>query len=131
MVEKNYSKVFVWPDPADPTKVWGYYTLSAARVERQELINRYEKKVPKGLPVPVALIGYMGRSDDAPKGLGAALIYDAAVRVGQNKDVGAWGLALDAENEGLGVWYAKQGFVAAKSKPLFMYGPLSAFARSA
>jgi hypothetical protein len=127
MVAKDYSKVLVWPNPEDPKRIWGYYTLSMARIERAELNNRYERKAPKGIPVPVALIGYMGRDDGAPKGLGGALIIDAAMRVRRIESIAAWGLGLDAGNEELKVWYENQGFIAARSKPLFMYGPLSAF----
>ncbi len=126
-LDLGYSKVFVWPNPEDPTDVWGYYTLSASTVARADLINRHERKAPKGLPVPVALIGYMGRSESAVRGLGAVLIHDAALRVSRNVDIATWGLALEPEVEGLVPWYTGLGFVAAKQRERFMYGPLSAF----
>lgn len=123
----RYCNVFIWPHPDDPSRVWGFYTLSSCNIQRPELINKHERKVPKGLPVPVALIGYMGKADGAPKGFGGVLIADAALRVSRSSDIAAWGLALEPENEQLAKWYADQGFVAAKNKPRFMYGPLSAF----
>jgi hypothetical protein len=43
------------------------------------------------------LIGFMGRHDGALKGLGSALIVDAARRVHRNPDLAAWGLMLDSE----------------------------------
>lgn len=124
----NYTKVFVWPDPKDPIRILGYYTLSSCLVARQELSNKHERKAPKGIPVPVALIGYMGKTDGVQPGFGAVLIHDAAVRVSiLQENIGIWGLALDAENEGLAQLYKKYGFTAARQKPLFLYGPLGAF----
>jgi len=35
-------------------------------------------------------IGFMGRDNAAPKGLGAGLIVDAARRVHRNADIAAW-----------------------------------------
>lgn len=60
------------------------------------------------------LIGFMGRDDAAPAGLGKALLVDAARRVHRNEDLAAWGLMLDSEggpnNEKLWGWYKAQGF---------------------
>jgi hypothetical protein len=123
----GYSAVWVWPNPDNASEIWGYYTLSASVIERGELINRHEKKVPKGLPVPIALIGFMGRSDTAPKGLGAVLIHDAALRVKRAQDIGTWGIALEPENDKLSEWYQTLGFGKPKERPRFLYGPLSAF----
>ena len=76
----------------------------------------------------------MGRDDNAPKGLGAALIVDAARRVSRITALGIWGLMLDAENDGLVAWYEKIGFK--RARPLkdgppskLMYGPLKSFLR--
>ena len=64
------------------------------------------------------LIGFMGRSDDSPKGLGESLVVDAARRVHRNLDIAAWGLMLDAEggqqNEKLWAWYQEQKFQPVK-----------------
>jgi len=70
----------------------------------------------------------MGRHDDAPRGLGNALLVDAARRVYLNFDIAAWGLMLDSEGgpgTKLWEWYKKQGFTPAKGeKPGVMYAPL-------
>ena len=76
-------------------------------------------------------IGFMGRDDRAPRGLGAGLIVDAARRVYRNPDITAWGLILDAEggsgNPSLVRWYESVGFTSAKTLPGVMYGPLKRF----
>jgi hypothetical protein len=67
------------------------------------------------------LIGFMGRDDKAPTGLGESLIVDAARRVFVNPDLAAWGLMLDSDggpnNKKLGEWYKEQGFTPAKDDP--------------
>jgi hypothetical protein len=131
----NYCRLFIAPNPADPTHVWGFYTLSAALLMKQNLTGSDEKRVAKnymGYPAPMVRIGFMGRDDSAPKGFGAALIVDAARRVHRNGDIAAWGLVLEseggAENAKLWKWYEAQGFKACRgSHPHSMYGSLTAF----
>jgi hypothetical protein len=77
------------------------------------------------------LLGYMGRNDAsaAPRGLGEALVVDAARRVYLNADLAAWGLMLDSEggpdNAKLWAWYQSIGFTPAKADPKLgvMYAP--------
>ncbi len=109
-VAKKYANVFVWPSDNDPTLIVGFYSLSACSVERKELNRRYERKAPPGIPVPMALIGYMGKAPDAPKGFGAVLIRDAALRMARPADLPIWGIALHPENEALATWYETLGF---------------------
>jgi hypothetical protein len=117
----NYCRVFVFPNPADEREVWGFYTLSPSLLLRKQATNQDQKRIPPGLPVPMMLIGFMGRHDGAERGLGEALIVDAARRVCVNPDLAAWGLMLDSEggpnNAKLWAWYQEQGFRAAKTDP--------------
>lgn len=44
--------------------IWGFYTLSAAIIYKQELSGSDEKKIVKhyqGYPAPAVRIGFMGR----------------------------------------------------------------------
>jgi hypothetical protein len=125
----NYCRVFVFPNPEDPTEIWGYYTLSPTELPRNEITGSHQKKVPKGIPVPLQRIGFMGRHDGAPKGLGAGLVYDAALRV--YREGTGWGLTLDVEgglsNLKLVEWYEGVGFTHAKTRASAMYAPLQRF----
>jgi hypothetical protein len=131
----NYCRLFIASNPDDPSHVWGFYTLSAALLLKQNLSGSDEKRVSKsymGYPAPMVRIGFMGRDKTAPKGFGAALIVDAARRVYRNQDIAAWGIVLESdggpENQKLWGWYEAQGFkVCRGSHPNSMYGPLSAF----
>ena len=67
------------------------------------------------------------KADGIQKGFGGVLIHDAALRVSRIKDIGIWGIALDAENEKLAQWYGTKGFQAAKEQPKLMYGRLDRF----
>jgi hypothetical protein len=121
--------VFIFPNPEDPTEIWGYYTLSPTELARGEISGSQQKKVPKGIPVPLQRIGFMGRHDDAPRGVGAGLIHDAALRV--YREGTGWGLTLDIEggieNTKLAEWYESVGFTRAKFRVGVMYGPLQRF----
>jgi|SRR5208282_2580577 len=121
LLARNYCRVFILPNPADATEVWGFYTLSPSLLPRPRTTRSDQDRTVKGLPVPMVRIGYMGRHDGAPKGLGASLIVDAARRVYLNDGLAAWGLMLDSEggpnNPQLWAWYQKQGFVIARPDP--------------
>jgi hypothetical protein len=124
------------PNPADQTEIWGYYTLSPSALVRRRATGSDQKRIPGGIPIPMALIGYMGRHEGAPKGFGKSVLVDAARRVYRNGDLPAWGLMLDSEggkeNKKLWDWYIAFGFTAAKPESEgqasgVLYGPLQKF----
>src|SRR5262245_37941117 len=47
LIPGNYCRVFVAPNPADETQIWGYYTLSAALLIKEHLSNADEKRAVK------------------------------------------------------------------------------------
>lgn len=122
MLALNYCRVFILPNPQDRTEIWGFYTLSTSLIPRARTTGSDQRRIPEGIPVPMVLIGYMGRHDGADPGLGlgSILILDAARRVYLNPDLAAWGLMLDSEGgpnrAGLWEWYKKQGFTPAKDE---------------
>jgi hypothetical protein len=93
----GYCRVFILPDPAEPTGVWGYYTLSPSELKLGNLTKSQQKQFLGSLPIPLARVGFMGRDDRSPSGLGKALLIDAARRVHRSEDMTAMGLILDAE----------------------------------
>jgi hypothetical protein len=125
-VEQRYCGVFIFPDPDDPTAIWGYYTLSQYFLSRSEMSNKHRSRQLVG-NVPLALVGFMGKQDGAPTGLGAVLLTDAARRVYRSLDIPARGLALEPEggkdNSKLWAWYESIRFCPAKTLPSLMYAP--------
>jgi hypothetical protein len=133
-VQKNICKVFVFPNPEDPGQIWGYYTLSAEVIARKIMSSRYRGKLGRD-KAPMALLGYMGRSDGLEPGkYGAWLIQDAARRALLIREhIGIWGLMLDAEKPELMSWYEKRGFLRPPEERVdperktLMYAPLEKF----
>lgn len=119
LIRQNYCNIFVIPDPENESRILGYYSLCAYVINRNALGNMDERRAPLNYSVPLALIGFIGRSDDADKGFGRMLIVDAARRAKFNEDIAVWGLALESDggpgNSKLWEWYKIQGFKAAKS----------------
>ncbi len=111
LVARGYCRVFILPDPADATGVWGYYTLSPAQIDFESLTKNQQRQIIGHMPIPLMRVGFMGRDDRVPKEyeLGKALLVDAARRVHCSEDITAWGLILEAEgglnNVKLYNWY--------------------------
>jgi hypothetical protein len=110
----NYNRVYILPNPNNPTDVWGYYTLSASLISRKSL-TREDGALSPFPSEPMVLLCFMGRSDTAPKGsgIGAGLIQDAARRVNSITQIGIRGIWLNAENDWLIGWYREMGFTLA------------------
>ena len=120
LLDLNYCRVFILPNPDDVTEIWGYYTLSPSVLNQKRTTRSDQKRTPGGYPVPMVLIGYMGKHDGAPKGFGKSIIVDAARRVHWIADLAAWGIMLDSEggpeNKKLWHWYQQEGFKIAKDE---------------
>lgn len=129
-VKRRYCGVFVLADPDDPTGILGFYTLSQYLLSRDEMAHKH-RSVALQRNMPLVLIGYMGRNDGTERGLGAALVVDAARRAYRSFDIPAVGLAVEPEG-GRGkpkLWarYQEYGFIPAKTIERLMYGPFEAF----
>jgi hypothetical protein len=116
LIDHGYCRVLILPNPADPSGIWGYYTLSPAQLQPDDLTRTQRRRVIGGIPISMMRIGFMGRDDRAPPGIGGTLLIDAARRVHRSEDTNAWALTLDAEggpaNARLFSWYKSMGFVA-------------------
>jgi hypothetical protein len=125
-VERRLCGVFVLPDPDNPAAVLGYYSLSQFVLSRNEMSNKH-KSGQLLQAVPLVLIGFMGKQDGSRRGIGAALLVDAARRAHRNIDIPAWGLALECEggqeNAKLWNWYKSARFIPSKTNAGLMYTP--------
>jgi hypothetical protein len=128
----RFCRAFIYENPDDSSDVWGFYTLSASLIERASLSHTDRKRLLHS-SCPVTRIGFLGRSDSSPKGLGAGLLEDAAKRIAR-ADIASWGIVLHPEggtdNTKLYSWYTNRGFKLRTGKEgelPEMYAPLSAF----
>jgi GNAT superfamily N-acetyltransferase len=97
--------------------VVAYYALSANAVELEGAPGRFRRNMPD--PIPVVLLGRLA-VDHAwqGKGLGRAMIWDAARRVAQAADViGIRGILVHAMNDSAKAFYQALGFEPALNDP--------------
>ena len=122
---KGISTVFVLVNDAAPRKILGFYTLSAAQIEAEQLSEADRKKLPR-YPVPCFRMGRLARSvDSRGAGLGEVLMGCAVDRCLHARSlVGAYALLVDAKDEKAKAFYEKYGFVACVDAPMSLYLPL-------
>ena len=111
-----------------PGRIAGYYTLSAASFEKDDLPAEVARRLPH-YPVPAAVIGRLAvdlRSQGS--GLGEVLLLDAIHRVVRAGDtIGVYAVVVDALHERAGAFYERYGFLPFPSRPLRLYLPLRTF----
>ena len=124
---RRVARVFVASgDPSE--RIAGYYTLSAASFEKDNLPAELARRLPH-YPVPAAVIGRLAvdrRSQGS--GLGETLLLDAIHRVVRAGDtIGVYAVVVDALHDRAGAFYERYGFVPFPSQPLRLYLPLRTF----
>lgn len=98
--------------------VVAYYALASSAVTANETSGRFRRNMPD--PIPVVVLGRLAVDlGFQSKGLGRALIRDAAYRVLQAADlIGIRGLLVHALNEGAREFYERLGFDPSPLDPM-------------
>jgi GNAT superfamily N-acetyltransferase len=122
---KGLSTVFVMVDDALPSKILGFYTLSAAQIDVQQISDTERKKLPR-YPVPCFRMGRLARATDSRgAGLGEILIGCAVDRCLHARSlVGAYALLVDAKDGKAKSFYERYGFIPCVDAPMTLYLPL-------
>jgi len=122
---KGIGTVFVLVDDAAPSKLLGFYTLSAAQVGVQQLSDAERKKKPR-YPVPCFRMGRIARTlESRGAGLGEVLLGCAVDRCLHARTlVGAYALLVDAKDENAKSFYERYGFISLADTPMTLYLPL-------
>jgi GNAT superfamily N-acetyltransferase len=103
----------------------GYYTLAATSVPANDLPTEVLKRLPRYPILPAALVGRLAVDQHFHrKGLGSALLADAALRVFKS-DTKAFALIVEAKNENAVAFYRLQGFRRFASKPASLFLPIA------
>ena len=109
---RGSARVWVWLDETSstPTRVLGYYSLSAGKVAREDLPRALGRGGP--VEVPAVLIGRLALDASLRRqGLGEVLLADALSRiVDATRTVGARFVVVDALHEQAAVFYERLGF---------------------
>lgn len=112
-IKKNLAACFILLD-GDDNLVKGYYTLTSESLDRSDIPNEYQKKIPKGYNVPVTLLGRIAR-DITMKGIkaGEYLLLDALKKSYNvsKRDIGSMAVVVDPINENAINFYARYGFI--------------------
>lgn len=101
-----------------------YYTISAASIPLINLPEDATRRLPRYPTVPAVRIGRLAVDEKfQARGLGAALLADAATRV-LKADAAAFTLLVDAKNDSAIAFYQRFGFRTLASQPRTLFLPL-------
>ena len=122
---RGISSVYVLTDAAQPKFILGYYTLSAAQVDAQQLAPAERKQLPR-YPVPCFRMGRLAcRSDQQGRGLGKLLLGCAVDRcLKAREQVAAYALVMDAKDDAAKAFYVHFGFRPLLDAHRTLYLPL-------
>ncbi len=113
----------------DTGAVAGFYTLAAASVPLQDIPVTLSKKLPRYPAVPVARLGRLAvASDQQGRKLGAALLWDAAIRA-QRSEIAVFALVVDAKDDAAEDFYKHHGFLPFENVPRQLVLPLATLAQ--
>ena len=110
--------------------VAGFHTLSACHIHLEDLDEAARKKLPRYPVVPAVRLGRLAIDRRFQgRGLGSALIADAAMRV-MRSDIAAAFLVVEAKDETASAFYRHNGFALDPNEPLRLYASLAALKAS-
>ncbi len=121
---------FVAVPKNEETRIAGFYTLSAATIERADLPEGVTKKLARYREFPGTLLGRLARSIDFKgRGLGNHLMLSAFSRtISAAGEVASWALVTDPKDESAEKFYKDFGFQ--KLTESRMYLPVSLIAKN-
>ena len=110
--------------------VAGFYTLSACHIHLDDLNEAARKKLPRYPVVPAVRLGRLAIDRRFQgRGLGSALIADAAMRA-MRSEIAAAFLVVEAKDETAAAFYRHFGFAPDPIEPLRLYASLAALKAS-
>lgn len=121
--DKGLSKTFVLVADSDPTRICGFYALTLAELERSQLPEIWQTKLPRR--IPSVRLGRLAVDRDAQgHGLGELLLTDAISRAQRiYQEAGGLGLFVDALDEHASSFYRRYGFQCCPDQPLLLFLP--------
>jgi hypothetical protein len=120
--DRHVTAVYVFIPKGEPTRISGFYTLSATSVALKDLPDAFARRLPRYPLVPAILIGRLARAVECP-GLGDLLLTDALKRaVRHSGEIAAAAVIVDAKSENACTFYRRYGFemIAGTSNRLYI-----------
>jgi predicted GNAT family N-acyltransferase len=117
-IKTNISRTFVATTLVNSAKILGFYTLSAGSIAFDSLPD----KLPK-YPIPIIRIGRLAVEKQLQgQGVGEYLLMDALHRCASHaKEIGIYGVVVDAKHQKAKNFYLKYGFVELTKSPLTLF----------
>jgi ribosomal protein S18 acetylase RimI-like enzyme len=117
-MKRGVARVFVATPREMPSRLAGFFTLSAGSVRCEDLPPDLAGRLPR-YPVPVALLGRLAvDASFQGRGLGSILLFDACRKVVQASAVLAVaGLVVDAKDQASADFYRHFGFLPMPGQP--------------
>jgi GNAT superfamily N-acetyltransferase len=124
-LKKNVDVTIVAVSEDNPKKILGYYSVSMAQVNFENLPADLAKRIPR-YPVPAMRIGRLAVDRAAQgAGLGGELLRHVLYRaVDLSKEVGTCIVLVDALDENAKRFYERYGFVSLVDLPLSLVLPM-------
>ena len=122
---RNLSQVYVLVDTDKPDEVLGYYTLSAAHIEINQISEQEQHRLPH-YPIPCFRMGrFAVRQKNQGQGIGKHLMGCAVDRcLRARQEVAAYALVVDAKDTKAKSFYEHFGFIAFADAPFSLYLPV-------
>ena len=122
---KGIATSFVLVDPAQPTRILGYYSLSAATLAFERLADSDRKGLP-AYPIPAVRIGRLASSISARgTGIGELLLQNAVKRTLQARGtLGVCAIVVEAKDASAEAFYRRYGFRLCDVQSRQLYLPL-------
>jgi GNAT superfamily N-acetyltransferase len=126
---RRIAACFVLHDPA-PSRIAGYYTLSAFCVIGEAIPEALQKKLPKYGRIPCTLLGRLAVDTDyRGLGLGRHLLLDALQRaLLHSGEVASWAVIVDAKDEAAERFYSRYGFMGLPQRQQRLFLPMATVA---
>ncbi len=121
-MEARVAACFVLVPVAEPGRIAGFYTLSAAEVLLTALPPDMAKKLPRYPSLPVTLLGRLARDTRfRGQGIGDLLMADALRRAWRSSaEIGSIAVVTDPKDERAAAFYRDFGFLPLDSRRLLL-----------
>ena len=128
-LRKNVGVTIVATSDEDRKRVLGYYSVSMAQVEFDQMPEDLAKGLPR-YPVPAMRLGRLAVDvSTRGMGVGAELLRDALMRaVGLSREVGTSVVLVDAIDDKAKAFYLHYGFIPLQDIPLTLVLPIATIA---